>query len=140
MARLTIVTDTEKSEPNAAVQLLAERPISFKSFRLHAPERYIIDLEKPGDLDEATVSSFQDNNLLSSVRIGVPNDKTCRIVFDLADDTVQIQEKTYVEAGNILMLTIKSQPVATKTNRSLEGVSRTFARRSQQPVQAGVGV
>ncbi len=125
MARLSVVSDTGASEPNAAVQLLSERNIIYKSFRLHAPERYVIDLEKPDDLDEATVSLFQDNALCRSVRIGLTDKKTCRLVFDLASEAVQVQEKTYAEDGKVLTLKITSQPapVTTKSGRPLEGVS-----------------
>ncbi|MBI2809343.1 MAG: N-acetylmuramoyl-L-alanine amidase [Candidatus Melainabacteria bacterium] len=127
MARLSVVSDTEAKEPNAAIQVLAERNITYKSFRLHSPERYIIDLEKPADLDEATVSLFQDNALCRSVRIGMMDKKTCRLVFDLAGDNVQVQEKTFAEDGTVLTLKIFSQAptVMTKSNPNLplEGVS-----------------
>ncbi len=127
MARLSVVSDTEAKEPNAAIQVLAERNITYKSFRLHSPERYIIDLDKPADLDEATVSLFQDNALCRSVRIGMMDKKTCRLVFDLAGDNVQVQEKTFAEDGTVLTLKIFSQAptVMTKANPNLplEGVS-----------------
>lgn len=125
MARLSVVSDTESSEPNAAIQLLSERNLTYKSFRLHSPERYIIDLEKPADLDEATVSIFQDNSLCRSVRIGMTDKHTCRLVFDLASDSVQVQEKTFEEDGRVLTLKIFTQPpsVTTKSDRPLEGVS-----------------
>ncbi|MFN8555363.1 MAG: N-acetylmuramoyl-L-alanine amidase [Candidatus Obscuribacterales bacterium] len=125
MARLSVVSDTDSSEPNAAIQLLSERNITYKSFRLHSPERYIIDLEKPPDLDEATVSIFQENSLCRSVRIGMTDKHTCRLVFDLTDDSVQVQEKTFEEDGKVLTLKIFSQPASmtTKSNRPLEGVS-----------------
>ena len=100
MARLSVVSDTEAKEPNAAIQVLAERNITYKSFRLHSPERYIIDLDKPADLDEATVSLFQDNALCRSVRIGMMDKKTCRLVFDLASDSVQVQEKNICRRWN----------------------------------------
>ncbi|CAN5570527.1 hypothetical protein BH10CYA1_BH10CYA1_21350 [soil metagenome] len=127
MARLSVVSDTEAKEPNAAIQVLAERNITYKSFRLHSPERYIIDLAKPADLDEATVSLFQDNTLCRSVRIGMMDKKTCRLVFDLASDSVQVQEKTFAEDGTVLTLKIFNQAptVITKSNPNLplEGVS-----------------
>ncbi|MBS1952995.1 MAG: N-acetylmuramoyl-L-alanine amidase [Cyanobacteria bacterium SZAS-4] len=127
MARLSVVSDTDNKEPNAAIQVLAERNITYKSFRLHFPERYIIDLDKPADLDEATVSLFQDNSLCRSVRIGMMDKKTCRLVFDLASDSVQVQEKTFAEDGTVLTLKIFNQApsVMTKSNPNLplEGVS-----------------
>lgn len=127
MARLSVVSDTDNKEPNAAIQVLAERNITYKSFRLHSPERYIIDLDKPADLDEATVSLFQDNALCRSVRIGMMDKKTCRLVFDLVSDSVQVQEKTFAEDGTVLTLKIFNQApsVMTKSNSNLplEGVS-----------------
>lgn len=125
MARLSVVSDTESSEPNAAIQILSERNITYKSFRLHSPERYIIDLEKPADLDEATVSSFQENALCRSVRIGMTDKRTCRLVFDLASDSVQVQEKTFEEDGRVLTLKIFNQApsVTLKSGLPLEGVS-----------------
>jgi len=127
MARLSVVSDTDSKEPNAAIQVLAERNITYKSFRLHSPERYIIDLDKPADLDEATVSLFQDNALCRSVRIGMMDKKTCRLVFDLASESVQVQEKTFAEDGTVLTLKIFNQApsVTTKSNSNLplEGVS-----------------
>lgn len=130
MARLSVVSDTESNQPNAAIQLLSERNITYKSFRLHAPERYIIDLDKPADLDEATVSMFQDNALCRSVRIGMTDKRTCRLVFDLSNPNVQVQEKTFEEDGRVLTLKIFNQapsetspPVATKSDLPLEGIS-----------------
>jgi N-acetylmuramoyl-L-alanine amidase len=130
MARLSVVSDTESAEPNAAIQLLSERNITYKSFRLHSPERYIIDLEKPADLDEATVSMFQDNALCRSVRIGMTDKRTCRLVFDLASPIVQVQEKTFEEDGRVLTLKIFNQAnsdtppaMTTKSDLPLEGVS-----------------
>lgn len=127
MARLSVVSDTDNKEPNAAIQVLAERNITYKSFRLHSPERYIIDLDKPADLDEATVSLFQDNALCRSVRIGMMDKKTCRLVFDLASDSVQVQEKTFAEDGTVLTLKIFNQAPSAMTksnsNLPLEGVS-----------------
>ena len=125
MARLSVVSDTESTEPNAAIQVLSERNITYKSFRLHSPERYIIDLDKPADLDEATVSLFQENELCRSVRIGMMDKKTCRLVFDLSSESVQVQEKTFAEDGKVLTLKIFNQApsVTTKSERPLEGVS-----------------
>ncbi|HEY9678003.1 MAG TPA: N-acetylmuramoyl-L-alanine amidase [Drouetiella sp.] len=125
MARLSVVCDTESTEPNAAVQVLSERDITYKSFRLHAPERYIVDLVKPPDMDEATVSSFQENPLCRSVRIGLTDKKTCRLVFDLASENTQVTEKTFNEDTHVLTLRIFNAPlpVTSKSGRPLEGVS-----------------
>lgn len=87
------------------VQIESARHLNYKSFRLHDPERYVIDLEKPPDLEPVTVASFENNSALRTVRVGLLDSTTCRVVFDLADEAVGVSEKTN-SYNNLLTLNI----------------------------------
>ena len=123
MGRLTIINGKNANDPKATIQILTEKHITFKSFRLHNPERHVIDLEKSEDFDEATVSGFESNPFLKTVRIGVPDKKTCRIVLDLADENVGVSERSYAGDDRLLTITLTEQAPQTQADRSITGSS-----------------
>jgi N-acetylmuramoyl-L-alanine amidase len=67
-----------------------------KSFRLHDPERYVIDIPEHPEIANAAVPPTEENPALKSVRLGNPEGEmsTSRIVFDLSGPDVIVREST----------------------------------------------
>ncbi len=81
--------------------------LSFKSFRLHNPERYVIDLPDCPALSRAEVPDVHKSALVSSLRVGSPDgsESTGRLVIQLADDQVNVQDK-FTPGSNYLSITL----------------------------------
>lgn len=75
-----------------------ERPdgkqLSFKSFRLHNPERYVVDMPDYRELANSVLPDVSTSPLVSSMRVGLPGESegAGRLVLQLTDDTVSIDE------------------------------------------------
>jgi N-acetylmuramoyl-L-alanine amidase len=75
-----------------------ERPdgkqLSFKSFRLHNPERYVVDMPDYRELANSVLPDVSTSPLVSSMRVGLPGEAegSGRLVLQLTDDTVSIDE------------------------------------------------
>ncbi|MDX1920053.1 MAG: N-acetylmuramoyl-L-alanine amidase [Candidatus Caenarcaniphilales bacterium] len=80
----------------------AQKSISYKTFRLNAPERLIVDLYNwEGDLKDLTLDSTQlktQSPLLVGLRTGRPYDSSnknsgvARLVFDLGQKDLKVQD------------------------------------------------
>jgi N-acetylmuramoyl-L-alanine amidase len=70
------------------------KPLGFKSFRLHNPERYVVDMPDYRELAYAELPDVSTSPLVSSMRVGLPGDAegAGRLVLQLTDDTVSIDE------------------------------------------------
>ncbi len=75
-----------------------ERPdgkqLNFKSFRLHNPERYVVDMPEYRELANSVLPDVSTSPLVSSMRVGLPGESegAGRLVLQLTDDTVSIDE------------------------------------------------
>lgn len=75
-----------------------ERPdgkqLNFKSFRLHNPERYVVDMPEYRELANSVLPDVSSSPLVSSMRVGLPGESegAGRLVLQLTDDTVSIDE------------------------------------------------
>ena len=76
------------------IQLLSPGPISFHSFRLHNPERYVIDLDGVPELVHAQMPTAEENQFLRSLRVGNPDgdEKISRLVLDLQGPDTEVTE------------------------------------------------
>jgi len=69
-------------------------PFTYKSFRLHEPERHVIDIQGLPELVGITAPEPQPNPYVTKVRIGNPDGdpSTVRVVLDLASSEVDVKE------------------------------------------------
>jgi len=104
------VNDVEQINDNGAADVLvkADRKLNYKVFRLHEPERYVIDFDGLPALQTAQLPSVQDEILLKGMRTGTPDDTglTHRLVLDLKDSTVDVADNL-VDNGMSLSLKIR---------------------------------
>ncbi len=70
------------------------KPLNFKSFRLHNPERYVVDMPEYRELANSFLPDVSTSPLVSSMRVGLPGESegAGRLVLQLTDDTVSIDE------------------------------------------------
>jgi len=74
------------SRHNGYVRLVfdLDRAVDHSVFRLHAPERIVLDLKKTR-MSHGLVDQVQANSLIRGIRSGVRNGNDLRVVFDLQD-------------------------------------------------------
>src|SRR5579875_2082956 len=74
--------------------LVGVRPLAYRSFRLHDPERYVVDLESAGALANLPAPDVAPGPYVRSLRVGNPDgDKQiARLVLDLASSEVTVRE------------------------------------------------
>jgi N-acetylmuramoyl-L-alanine amidase len=96
------------------------KPLNFKSFRLHNPERYVVDMPDCRELADAILPEISQSPLVSSVRVGLPGDAegAGRLVLQLTDDTVSIEE-FFNNNSSYMTVTL------AKTNGANAGIART---------------
>lgn len=113
------LNDANPEERNGAADILikAEKKLTYKTFRLHEPERYVIDFDALSELADAEVPSVQENLLVRGMRTGTPDETgaTQRLVLDLKDGTVDVSD-LLTEGGTGLSLKIR--PAAAFPNRA----------------------
>ncbi len=101
-----------------------ERPdgkqLNFKSFRLHNPERYVVDMPEYRELADSLLPDITESPLVSSIRVGLPGEQegAGRLVLQLADDTVSVDE-FYNAGSNYMTVTL------AKGLTGNAGISRT---------------
>jgi N-acetylmuramoyl-L-alanine amidase len=75
------------------VELTDGKSLLYKSFRLHNPERYVLDIPECPQLAGAVLPDISQSPLVSNIRVGVPSENGAgRLVLQLADDTVSVDE------------------------------------------------
>lgn len=94
----------------ARIRLMSETPLKFKSFRLHEPERYVIDFEQLAGLASAQMPEMQDRTLVQSVRVGSPDGSSGRLVLDLSSQQVNVSESNVNSKELTLVLTTGDTP------------------------------
>ncbi|HEY9869871.1 MAG TPA: N-acetylmuramoyl-L-alanine amidase [Candidatus Obscuribacterales bacterium] len=95
------------------VTVTGKAPLAYKTFRLHDPERYVLDIQGSPELAEISVPEPEPNPFVKKVRIGHPEEEpeTVRIVLDLIDSEVAVREE--VANGNqaLAMIVEKAEPL-----------------------------
>ncbi|MBX9692401.1 MAG: N-acetylmuramoyl-L-alanine amidase, partial [Cyanobacteria bacterium] len=68
--------------------------LRWKSFRLHNPERFVVDFNNLSSLQNAQVVQPSGVGFLSRLRVAAFDQKTGRMVFDLAGEHLAVREET----------------------------------------------
>lgn len=76
------------------VEMPEKRNLSYKSFRLHNPERYVMDIPDMRSIMDANLPDVLASPLVKSIRVGVPSadSATGRLVLELEDSSVTVDE------------------------------------------------
>ena len=102
--------DTEQLKVNGATDVLVktDKKLNYKTFRLHEPERYVIDFDGLPALQSAQLPPLSEELLVKGMRTGTPDDTglTHRLVLDLKDNTVDVSDDL-AENGTALNLRIR---------------------------------
>lgn len=93
-----------------------------KTFRLHDPERHVIDIESAADLSSATMPEIPENAFVKTIRLGSPDGACGRIVLDLNSEDIQVCERCD-ENGLLIIDIAKEMPTAFNPAAHLPGGS-----------------
>lgn len=98
-------------ERDGRVTIRAGKKLSYNSFRLHEPERYVVDFDNLPGLIEAPLPPASEEAAVKSLRVGTPSDKegVFRLVLDLKDEKTDIFE-LIDQSG--MMLSLSSRPMS----------------------------
>lgn len=120
-----VLKDADQSRGSGGADLFvkAEQKLNYKVFRLHEPERYVIDFDGLPALANASLPSVLDAVLVKGLRTGTPDDTgmTHRLVLDLKDSTVDVVDELS-DDGTTLSLKIRpssSSPLAASLKPGL---------------------
>ncbi|HEY9715340.1 MAG TPA: N-acetylmuramoyl-L-alanine amidase, partial [Chroococcales cyanobacterium] len=109
--------DANSSQQSLNITIATTARLTFKSFRLHDPERYVIDFTGSDDLVDAEAPSVSDNPLVKAVRIGTmpgddgeKNEKKVRLVIDLADAEAFIGEHLNTTGTAVTLSVTRDRP------------------------------
>ena len=104
------INDIEQLKDKGATDVLikTDRRLNYKVFRLHEPERYVVDFDGLPALQSAQLPSIEEELLVKGMRTGTPDDTglTHRLVLDLKDNTVDVADEL-VDNGRSLSLRIR---------------------------------
>ena len=104
------VNDVDQQKDSGATDVIvkADRKLNYKVFRLHEPERFVIDFDGLPALQSAQLPSVEDELLIKGMRTGTPDDTglTHRLVLDLKDNTVDVADDL-IDNGMALSLKIR---------------------------------
>lgn len=69
-----------------------KRDLNFTSFRLHNPERFVIDMEGLRSVQSIEVPQPENTEMLKAIRVGAPDPlkNTGRLVLDLSGEAVSV--------------------------------------------------
>jgi N-acetylmuramoyl-L-alanine amidase len=128
---LTMDRDQSVTEQSAAVfrlNIKSEHSLTYNTFRLNNPERYVIDFANCPELLNAQLPDVQGSEFIRSVRVGQLDDLSkTRLVIDLINEPVTIKEQVQREAN---LLTIR-------LSRAIEAADTAAA---QVPVPVGTTI
>jgi N-acetylmuramoyl-L-alanine amidase len=119
---------TDQSAAVFRLKIKSEHSLTYNTFRLNNPERYVIDFSNCPELVDAQLPDVEGSEFIRSVRVGQPDDpgKT-RLVIDLINEPVTIKEQVQREAN---LLTIR-------LSRAIEAADNAA---SQVPVPTGTTI
>ncbi len=75
------------------LELSSPRPFSYQAFRLHNPERYVLDIHSLPELAQCQAPPVTPGPMLHAIRIGSPGPDLSRIVLDLEGPQVEIKDQ-----------------------------------------------
>lgn len=104
------------------LELESDKPLSYKSFRLHNPERYVVDIQSGADLRRVSVPPMEQNGFLQSIRVGSPDSDAglSRLVLDLSAADVEVADSTD-ESKRVLSLLIGKLALPAPIGRAPAG-------------------
>jgi len=107
--KMEITNDESSVIENLRIELSANRKLNYKCFRMHDPERYVIDFDQLPEL-QALALPESDSPLFYRFRTGQLPDhpNISRLVLDLPDDKVMIKD-IYDPDKNALTLILLQQ-------------------------------
>ncbi len=90
------------------IDVAGAAPFTYRSFRLHEPERHVIDIQGLPELAGVSPPEPEPNPYVTSVRVGNPDGdpSTVRVVLDLKSAEVDVKE-TSVQARKLLAILIE---------------------------------
>jgi N-acetylmuramoyl-L-alanine amidase len=100
------VLDSEGSQ-QAVLRVDGGNALSFKSFRLHGPERYVMDIKGARSILNSQLPEINDSPLVNAIRVGVleQDAQDGRLVLELKDDTISVEE-VFNEGSSSVTLTL----------------------------------
>lgn len=115
------------------VEMPDSRELSFKSFRLHNPERYVMDIPDARAITSATLPDITRSPLVKSIRVGVPseNEGVGRLVLELEGNNVSVDE--LMHAGSSYMTITLAKGLGTAGGAT----SQSFGALPVTPVPEG---
>ena len=116
---------------SALLTLSLSSPLVPHVFRLHDPERLVIDL--PGTQRRATLPAASADGLVTALRSGRPEERNLRLVLDLNSTlTLQLQQSA---DGDTWRLRLVAQPGATRASevQSVRAASPSNVRAAHAP-------
>ncbi len=98
------------TENNAVIRLHTNPALVYRAFRLHDPERYVLDIDGMPELLTAEAPVLESNPFLNSIRVGAPSsgENLARIVLDLTNPNLLVKEKLS-NGENLLTLTVSTK-------------------------------
>lgn len=98
------------SENSAVIKVHANPSLAYRAFRLHDPERYVLDIDGMPELLTTEAPIVESNPFLNSIRVGAPStgENLARIVLDLTNPNVTVKEKL-TNTDNMLTLTVSTK-------------------------------
>lgn len=99
------------------IRVVSAKATDFRTFRLHEPERYVIDIPKPEGATDIPAPEIAENELIKAIRVGSPSEDatTMRIVLDLASEDVGITERLDASGTAVIVSAQRGVPVARLT-------------------------
>ncbi len=106
----TSPVEASVSQNNAVIRLHTNPALVYRAFRLHDPERYVLDIDGMPELLTAEAPILDANPFLSSIRVGAPSsgENLARIVLDLTNPNLLVKEKLS-NGENMLTLTVSTK-------------------------------
>ncbi|HEY9719656.1 MAG TPA: N-acetylmuramoyl-L-alanine amidase, partial [Trichormus sp.] len=107
--KLNITNDESSVIENLKIELAAQHKLTYRCFRMHEPERYVIDFESLPELTKLDLPE-SDSPLFYRFRTGLLPDhpNITRLVLDLPDEQVTIKDN-YDTDKNALTLMLYQQ-------------------------------
>jgi N-acetylmuramoyl-L-alanine amidase len=101
---MTPIVHLENS-PSPVLTVKTDRRLTYKTFRLHEPERFVVDFENLVSLETSAPPELSGNEFLKEVRLGARHDRnpSGRLVCDLTSDTIDV-EPTLSDDGQSLAM------------------------------------
>ncbi len=89
------------------IEMPAGRSLNCRTFRLHNPERYVVDIPDCQSMAEAEMPDLSASPLVSSLRVGALGgaEGMGRLVLELKDNQVNVQDR-YTPGSNYLSITL----------------------------------